>query len=437
MRKRGQAAFPARSCLRGLEALARAGKVACPLFLLALPALAGSRARYGGTLQIALSGKPAEAEGLYADTPAEATLLALTSRGLCATPFSLTRPGPLAARIEVPAPLKAQDVAAALKRAQTEPSPYRALLHPVSQISVAGAAVELKLAWPWPDLESALCHPALALAGSGPFKLGGTAGRYTADPAFPGGRPYVDELVVTSTDDRGAERLFSQRKAQLAMGHTGKSDAEKVSMPFATALLFSPSLPPTFRAAFESSVDRADLVRFFVRPPAAPLLPGTPQTKPAALNPVREVTLLYDASLDDQRAVAARLQVRLAPAGYRVGLKPLSRRELRARWAKGEYELMLFSALLPPRPANALALALEGARAGDLAAKHLPALGAIADDTARDEKAKELLVTLGPSLNALPLYVQGLALNAGPTVRGLSLDAWGLPKLDDVFLGAE
>ncbi|MBL8955300.1 MAG: peptide ABC transporter substrate-binding protein [Myxococcaceae bacterium] len=404
--------------------------------LLALPAFAGSRARYGGALQVALSGKPAEADGLYADTPAEASLLALTHRALCLAPFTVSRPSPTTVRIEVPASVKALDVVAHLKRVQNEPSPYRALLAPVSQVLVSGNAVELKLAYAWPDLDSALCHPALALPNAGPFKLSPTAGRYTADGAYAAGRPYLDEIIVTSTDDRGAERLFSQRKAHLAVGLLPKPELEKVQLPFATALLFSPSLGAGFRAAFETSVDRTDLVRFFVRPPAAPLLPGTPQTKPAPLSPVREVTLLYDASLDDQRAVAARLQVRLNPLGYRVALKPLPRRELRARWAKGDYELMLFSSLLPPRASSALALVLETARATDLAAKHLPALGAL-DDDARDEKAKELLVSLGPSLNALPLYVQGLSLAVGPQVFNLKLDAWGLPKLDDVFLGAE
>ena len=407
------------------------------LCLLSLPALAGSRARYGGSLQLALSGKPTEAEALYADTPSEAALLALTSRSLCASPFTLTRQGPLALRLEVPSPLKAQEVAAALTRAKTEATPYRALLAPIAQVTASGSAVELKLAHAWPDLESGLCHPALAIPGAGPFKLGSTTpGRYAADLQFPAGRPYLDELVVTSTDDRGAERLFAQRKAQLTLGLPPR-DAEKVPMAFATALLYSPGLPPTFRAAFESAVDRGDLVRFFVRPPAAPLPAAAQQPKPAALSPPREVTLLYDASLEDQRAVAARLQVRLNPLGYRVALKALPRRELRARWAKGDYELMLFSVLLPPKPANALAVALEAARAGDVAAKHLPQLAAVADDEARDEKARELLLSLGPQVPALPLYVQGLALQTAAGVYGLKLDAWGLPKLDDVFLGAE
>ncbi|MBK7863002.1 MAG: peptide ABC transporter substrate-binding protein [Archangiaceae bacterium] len=406
------------------------------LLFLALPSHAASRARYGGTLQVAYAGKPAEADPAFADAPAEAALLGLVSRPLCASPFVLTRVGPLWVRLEVPPPLKATEVTAALKRAREEASPYRALLAPIAQLSTSGAAVELKLQYPWPDLETALCHPALALAAFGPFKLKAPAGHYAADPAFPAGRPYVDEVVVTSTDDRGVERLFAQKKAQLALGLTTPG-ADKAPMPYATSLLFAPSLPPTFRAAFESAVDRADLVRFFVKAPAAPALAPAAQPRPAALAPPREVTLLYDASLDDQRAVAARLQVRLSPLGYRVALKALPRRELRARWSKGDYQLMLFSVLLPPRPANALAVVLESARAAELSAKQLPALGALGDEAARDDRARELLGTLLPQLNALPLYVQGLAWSQGGTVQALKLDAYGLPRLDDVFLGAE
>lgn len=405
------------------------------LLLLSLPALAGSRARYGGSLHLALSGKPVEAEALYADTPAEAALLALTSRSLCAPPFTITRQGALTLRLEVPAPLKAQDVAAALQRVRTEATPYRALLAPVSQLTANGAGVDLRLSHPWPDLESALCHPALAVPGAGPFKLGSAApGRYAADLQHPAGRPYLDEVVVTSTDDRGAERLFAQRKAQLAVSLPPR-EGEKATLLYATGLLYAPTLPPGFRAAFEASVDRADLVRFFVRPPAAPLPPGPPPPRPPALSPPREVTLLYDMSLDDQRAVAARLQVRLNPLGYRVALKALGRRELRARWAKGDYELMLFSVLLPPRASNALAVALEVARAPDAVTRQLAQLQLIADDEAREERARELLVSLSSQLPALPLYVQGLSLQAAPQVQGLKLDGYGLPKLDDVFLG--
>src|SRR5262249_22703394 len=161
--------------------------------------------------------------------------------------------------------------------------------------------------------------------------------------------------------------------------------------------LLKPELAPTMRPAFESAVERADLTRFFVRAPAAPFGERRKGLKaPAPLATAREVTLLFDSSLEDQRAVAARIQVRLHPLGYRVALKPLPRRELRSRWAKGDFELMLGSVLLPPQPANALAVLLELARAGEQKAKQLPALGAISDDLARDEKAKELLETLGP-----------------------------------------
>jgi MarR-like DNA-binding transcriptional regulator SgrR of sgrS sRNA len=406
------------------------------LVLLGAAALAASRARYGGTLHVAFAGKPVETDATYADTPAEATLLGLASRPLCQSPFVLTRVSPLALRLEVPAPLKAAEVAQALKRAHESASPYRALLLPIEKVNVQGNAVELKLSYPWPDLENALCHPALALFGFGPFKLQGPPGRYAADPAFPGGRPYLDEVVVTSTDERGAERLFVRAKAQLAIGLSPK-EPEKVPMPYSTGLLYAPTLPATFRAAFESAVDRADLVRFFVKAPAAPQPSGPPVQKPPPLSPPREVTLLYDATLDDQRAVAARLQVRLNPLGYRVRLLALPRRELRSRWAAGDYELMLSSALLPSRPCNALAVTLEMARASELAAKQLPPLGAIADDELRDEKAQALLSALSHELPLLPLYVQGLAMSVGQGVQGLKLDPSGFPKLDDVFLGAE
>src|SRR5207249_3556921 len=131
--------------------------------------------------------------------------------------------------------------------------------------------------------------------------------------------------------------------------------------------------------------------RFFVRAPAAPLGAAPPPARPPALTVPKEVTLLFDSSLEDQRTVAARIQVRLHPLGYRVALKAISRKELRARWAKRDYELVLFSALMPPEPANALAVTLELAHAKELAAKTLPALGAILDDAARDERARALL----------------------------------------------
>ncbi len=405
------------------------------LVLLALPALGASRARYGGTLQVALAGKPAEADPLYADTPQEAALVGLVTRAICAAPFVLSRSSPIVLHIEAGAQTKA--VAAALERARAEPTPYRALLSSIATVTSTAGGVDLTLAHAWPDLERALCHPALAVATVGPFHLAsGPAGHFAADLSFAAGRPYLDEVVVTSSDERGAERLFSQHRAQLVLGVPPK-DPVAAALPFATYLLMSNALAPAFRAAFESSVERADLTRFFVRAPAAPL--GDVQKrplKPAALTPSREVTLLFDASLEDQRAVAARIQVRLNPLGYRVALKPLPRRELRARWAAADYELMLSSVLLPVQPANALAVVLELGHASD-AAKQLSAVGAITDDAARDDKAKELLQSLLPTINAIPLYVQGLSLQAGPQVQGLKLDAYGLPRLDDVFLGTE
>ncbi len=62
---------------------------------------------------------------------------------------------------------------------------------------------------------------------------------------------------------------------------------------------------------------------------------------------------------EDQRAVAERIQVKLHDRGYKVALEPLPRSMLRARWAKGDFELMLHSLLLPPVPGPALAVVLD------------------------------------------------------------------------------
>ena len=146
------------------------------------------------------------------------------------------------------------------------------------------------------------------------------------------------------------------------------------------------------------------------------------------------MTLLYDATSEDQRAVAERLQVKLHDRGYTVALEPLPRAELRARWAKGDYELMLHSLLLPPVPGPALAVVLDAAGRKDLLGVELPRIGALPDAAARDAKARERALALAPSVPLLPLYAQGLALRAAPEVGGLGFDAQGLPMLDGAWL---
>ncbi|MFP2958816.1 hypothetical protein ACLEPN_13470 [Myxococcus sp. 1LA] len=110
----------------------------------------------------------------------------------------------------------------------------------------------------------------------------------------------------------------------------------------------------------ESAIDREDLTRLFVQAPAQPMphllppalldAPARPRPSAPPVSPARTVTLRYDASVEDQRAVAERIQVKLHQRGYTVALEALPRAALRARWAQGDFELMLHALLLPPCP---------------------------------------------------------------------------------------
>lgn len=416
-----------------------------------LVVLAGSRARYGGTLKIAAAAKATESDPLLADTPLEATLASLLNRPLCRaekngsiTPLlvtELSRPTPTTVKMPLRPNLELSPAALAahLTKVAAGPSPYRALLSPLK----AAAPGELTLAFPFPDFERALCHPALAPTGIGPYRF--AAQTFTANVFFPEGRPYTDAITVTSTDARAAERLLQQRKTHLALG-LGTA-ADESALLFSTFLAFNPAkVGPDFRAAFEAAIERADLVRFFVLPPAVamgqllppPLAIGMVEPaqlpKPAPLATARELTLAYDAALPDHRAVAERLQVKLHASGYRIALKPLSRAALRA---KPDADLALQSVLIPNVPTLAVALALElGGRHDQLAAQ-LAALGAIADDKARARAAQALAEKLWPELPLIPLYAQALGIQSAKDVQNLKTDAQGLPLLDAVFLGQD
>ncbi|MHB8878280.1 MAG: ABC transporter substrate-binding protein [Myxococcaceae bacterium] len=451
---------------------------------LSLSAQAASRGRYGGTLKLALASRQTEADPLLADTPSEAALLGLLTRSVCrldrvrgqagVLTFDAVRPSQDVVRLTArpglrfgnDLPVGAKEIAQSLSRAAgpSSASPYRALLFPLkgegkklSSSVTSRYGLDLTLAFPWPDLERSLCHPALAIVdarsdrlfGVGPFRPAAEKGSYLANPAFPEGRPYADQLTVTATDERGAARLLSLRKAQVALGGADEGAGPAGPALYATYLAFKgKAVGGEFRAAFESAIDRTDLTRFFVRAPAVPmvrLLPPALQAGPDPLRPSgaqrsaspREVTLLFDQSLDDQRAVAERLQVKLHDRGYKVALKGLPRSALRTRWAAGDFELMLHSLLLPPAPAPALAVVIDAAGRHDLLATVLPPLGAVSDAAARDARAREASDALSSKLELLPLYAQGLRVTVSREVVGLTQDAQGLPTLDAAFLQGE
>jgi peptide/nickel transport system substrate-binding protein len=172
-------------------------------------------------------------------------------------------------------------------------------------------------------------------------------------------------------------------------------------------------------------------------PPA--LMPQEPPARPAAkrVTPQRELELFFDGGLLDQRAVAERLQVRLHDLGFRATLRPLSRAGVRAKWASGDYDLLLHGVLLPPLAAPALAVVLELAGAHDRLARELPPLGAVADPAAREQRARARALELRAELPLLPLYAQSVRVTLSPKVRGLEPDAFGVPRLDGAFLAPE
>ncbi|WP_415835296.1 ABC transporter substrate-binding protein [Corallococcus soli] len=437
--------------------------VAGLVLLASAPTLAASRPRYGGELRVAHAGPPEIGEPSLADTPMEAALLGLLTRPVCRVDADgrvhptlareLSRPVPQALRIALPSSASATAVARAWTRLSSADasSPYRALLYPLRgegrQVTSTGAGLELALAFPWPDLERALCHPALApppSPASGPFSAAGR-GVLEAQPAWPEGRPYLDRLALTATDERGLTRLWSARQVQVELGTPPDNDTLPGPALYATYLAYSPRKVPTdFRQAVESAIDREDLTRLFVKGPAVPmanllppaLLPQGPRARPAAppTGTARKVTLAYDAALADQRAVAERIQVKLHELGYTVALEPQSRAALRARQAKGDFELMLSALLLPPIPGPALAVVLEAGGRRDLLGVELPSIGALAEAGARDARSRERALALAASVPLIPLYAQGLGLRAAPEVSGLALDAQGLPVLEGAWL---
>jgi hypothetical protein len=422
-------------------ARSRAGRVLSLLLVCAVHSShAGGRARAGGTLEAAAVVKSVHSDPLLADTPLEATISQLTKLPPCRL-GELSRPAPRVVRLVIRASTTASEVVKSLQRVKDTPSPYRSLLAPMtSAAAVASNVVELELDGPAPDFEAVLCHPVLAIT---PSFFASMSDRLVAnaDPALP--RAWLDGITIRATDARTAERLVAQRKAQVLLG----GESGEGALLYATYLIANPKLGPPFAQALEASVDRPGLTRFFVRPPARPLStlipPASEGGKKGALSEVTwatparpvplstpvELTLVYDATLEEHRAVAERLQVKLGTLGYRLKLEAVPRRQLRERLATGP-DLALVGVLMPPLPLPALSIALslgkEPARLSDLEA--LPEL-------ARAEAAVERASK--PAPNLFPLFVQGLGVTAARDVQHLTRDAYGLPRLDDVFLAVE
>ena len=380
------------------------------LLLTGTVAMAGGRPRYGGQLDIAAITKSNELDPLFADSPVEAALSSLSSTPICRlTEFS--RPSPLTLRLTT---VHAALINTALTRAKTEATPYRAFLTSIKAISVTSTGLDLALDAPAPWLEEALCHPSLSVPLA-PYVKGAANSRH------PAGRPYPDTLVIQRTDSRTAERLLTGQKTQVVVGSAAASDAPQL---FATYAVVAPGKDMlALRDAIDATTERADLARFFVRPPASPLFSILPPAlggstaapprlpKPSPQKVAREVMISFDGANDDHRAIAEKLQVKLQPLGFRLSLKPLTKNEL---WAS-----------LPP--GNAAALSLRTV----LLPASVPAAMTVLSSLGYTTEANAA-VTL-----VIPLCVQGVGVSTANDVQNFHRDSLGLPRLDDVFLSSE
>lgn len=401
---------------------------------------AGGRARSGGTLEVTAVVRSTLSDPVLADTPIEAALASLTQRPVCRL-GELTRPVANVVRLNIKSQTSAIDVASAVMRLKTGTTPYRALLVGLKTARVVSSAtVDFELEQANPEFESALCHPVLSVAPSY-FVASEERFLVNADPGLP--RAWLDAVVVRVTDARNAERLSGQGRSHIVLGAEKKPTDLLLEGPllYSTYLLATPRLGGSFAQALEATIDRPGLARFFVRQPARPLstlIPSVnsheakepaPPPRPAAIVPSVELTLIYDASVDEHKAAAERLQVKLGPLGYRIKLEALSRQKFRERLTQ-KPDLALVGMLLPPNPV--LALSVVGALAHEpIETKPWEGRSEAARAEAANERAQS------PIPNLFPLFVQGLSVSASKQVQHFSRDAYGLPRFDDVFLAPE
>jgi peptide/nickel transport system substrate-binding protein len=386
------------------------------VFLAAL-ALAGGRTPFGGIARIVSVSS--------GETLSDLATVQLTHTPLCrAVEFNAV--GLRGARLVPIGFGNAEFLAQSLQRVAASRNPIGAPLWGAS-IAVREGAVELRELSSASDFQAIACHPALAF-GIGPYVEDG--GALIASLSSPLGRPYLDAVRLSNADARAAERLLTQRKVELVLGAGPDTSG---AMLFATYLVLRKDREH-LKASIDATIDRADLARFFVQSPAAPLttllppaaggqMTPAPTPRPAPLGIAQSISVVFSATGAEHRAIAERLQVKLATMGYRVRLEPIDKTSLRNRWAKGEGDVLIESLLLPPASAPSL-LALH-ALAG-LGLSELPT------DPSRDAAARERSLALH-SLPLVPLCVQGLAVGQSPAISAFHRDPFGLPVLDDVF----
>ncbi|WP_243338755.1 ABC transporter substrate-binding protein [Anaeromyxobacter soli] len=463
-----------------MSRLDRVRTLAAALALAPGLALAGVRPAPGGSVTLALPAEARIADPALAQDAADLVLARATSAPLLERDAGgRLVPGVLA---EVPtsedggrtwrlrvrdglvtaagAPLGAAEVAAAvarlLSRAPASPHAWAALALLGADGVLAGRAAApeglrvvsarelvLTLALPLPELPDLLAALPLAVAGAGPFVLPSAPARgapwvLRANPAAPGGRPFLDALALQVVDARAAARLLARGKVELVLRPERAGDAAGPALPplRATVAALGPGLGPraaAVRAAL-ASVDRAALARRFARGAAVPLstlvppallavaaVPASAPNAPGASAPGR-LRILVRGDAADPRAIADRLQVTLFDRGITAAVDAVDRERFAARLAAGDYELALVEVqVLAARPALAaaqIATAVRGPAAGRRALGALAGLDGAPAAAAAERLAREL--------DLVPLVATAPRASAAPALQGIAVGPEGL-----------
>ena len=463
---------------------------AAALALAARPAAAGVRPIYGGEVRIALPAPVRDADPARAADPSDllaaralhAPLLGVDAAGSLAPGLLAEVPAPEAGgrtyrlrvreglRFSDGTPLGAADVAAALARLLTPAtaSPHAWIALPIEGADAvrAGRAASpsgvqvisdrellVTLAFPLPEFPWALAAPAAAPvgpggAGLGPYRIAGRSGdalRLAANDLCPAGRPFADALVLAPRDARAAARGLERGELELALrpeplsAATAPLAATTATYAVVNGRRLGAGAGPLRRVL--GALDRAELVRLFVRGPAEPLtglLPSAllppahrpPAPEAAAPLPPR-VVLLVRAGAPDARAVAERIQVKLFDRGVRAAVDAVEPARLAARLAVGDFDVALVTVrIVAARPALAageVALALGG---GPEAARRAMAELAGLDGPA----AADAAAGVARALDAVPLFASGLRASAAPALQGLAVRPGGGLDPGDLWL---
>lgn len=312
--------------------------------------------------------------------------------------------------------------------------------------------LQVTLAFPFPAWPAALATLPASLVsglghGAGPFRHEGIgedehAGRLVANAHHWRGRPYADLLTFTAPDPRAGARALEAGQLDLLVRPEA---AAQGGDPGARTLVFAAVNGRRLGAGAAAvrrvlaGLDRAEMVRRFVRAAAVPLeglLPaglepgGTPRPPPPPGPAPARLVVVAPGWQADPRAVAERLQVRLSDASIKAALEPLQPAAYAARVAAGDWDVALLAvpvqSLEPALVAGQVAEALGGPRAALRAERALagapPAQLAAAAEALRIE------------LDLWPLFEARHRLAWRPGVRGGPLTGDGGLDPGDLWL---